>query len=765
MKFLFSTLFILLLLHVGQAQNNQSWRGYFSYNGIKDVSQSSSKIFAASENALFSKSNITNDIKTTNTIDGLSGQTITTIHHSEAFNRTLIGYENGLMTVVNESDGTVKKLVDIINKQLPPNIKRINHFQEHEGIVYVSCDFGIVQFNLATLLFGDTYFIGNGGAEIRILQTTVFNGDIYAATANNGIRRADILNENLIDYNQWTEINPGNWSSVQAFGSELIAINTSGNIHRYNGVNFQAFTNLPEAAVDTKGNEAYLIVTTSSAVYIYNPQLAQILQINSSQVPEMDAVFSCATIIGNEVYIGTRENGVIISSLDNPLAFEFLRPDGPERNTIFAINAKSSSLWTVFGGYSATYNPYSYAGLSEPSRYGISKFADNQWLTIPYEELFEARALASIALNPNNENEVYITSFFSGVLKIESDVPTFLYTPVNSAPSGPEVHTVDNSVRINSAVFDRSGNLWITNTRVDNALKVLKSNGQWQTYPVESAFENFDVVDYDRMMIDKNGTKWIASSFGLLAFNETTNVFKKITEGPSEGNLPIRNTRAVAIDNRNQLWIGTTRGLRVLSSVDRYNSEEQLTTNAIIIIEEDVAQELLFEQFITDIVVDGANNKWIGTADAGIFQVSPNGQETLQRFTIDNSPLPSNSINDIDINPDTGEVFFATPKGMVSFKGTATEGNDDLKNVVVYPNPVRPEYFGTVKITGLLDNATIKITDIEGNLVHEVVSEGGTIEWDTTAFGKYKVASGVYLIFISAEDGIETKIKKVMIIR
>ena len=178
-----------------------------------------------------------------------------------------------------------------------------------------------------------------------------------------------------------------------------------------------------------------------------------------------------------------------------------------------------------------------------------------------------------------------------------------------------------------------------------------------------------------------------------------------------------------------------------------------------------MAQELLFQQFITSIAVDGANNKWIGTATSGVFQFSSDGQQTLQRFTIDNSPLPSNTINDIDINPITGEVFFATPKGIVVYKGISTDGSENLKNVIVYPNPVRPGYSGTVKITGLLDKANIKITDISGNLVHEVISEGGTIEWDTTAFGKYKVASGVYMIFISADDGVETTVKKVMIVR
>jgi hypothetical protein len=127
--------------------------------------------------------------------------------------------------------------------------------------------------------------------------------------------------------------------------------------------------------------------------------------------------------------------------------------------------------------------------------------------------------------------------------------------------------------------------------------------------------------------------------------------------------------------------------------------------------------------------------------------------------------LPSNSINDIDINNTTGEVFIATTKGLISFKGVATKASEDLNNVYVYPNPVRPGFEGTVKIAGLLDKANIKITDIEGNLVYETISEGGTIEWDTTAFGKYKVASGVYMIFISAQDGVETKVKKVMIIR
>lgn len=102
---------------------------------------------------------------------------------------------------------------------------------------------------------------------------------------------------------------------------------------------------------------------------------------------------------------------------------------------------------------------------------------------------------------------------------------------------------------------------------------------------------------------------------------------------------------------------------------------------------------------------------------------------------------------------------------MVSFKGSATKPSESLENVYAYPNPVRPDYAGTVKIAGLTSKATVKITDVEGNLVHETTSDGGTIEWDTTAFGQYKVASGVYLILVSSQDGLDTTVKKIMIIR
>ncbi|WP_406844677.1 T9SS type A sorting domain-containing protein [Flavobacterium soyae] len=757
-KFLY--VLFLVLFQSGFAQGQLSWQGYFSFNEIKDISESSTTVFTASENALFSKNTASNAVKTITTVEGLSGQTISAVYHSESFKKTIVGYENGLMIIINETDGSIIKKVDIINKQLAASIKKINHLMEHNGLLYVSCDFGIVQFNLTTLQFGDTYFIGDNGAEISIKQTAFFNGFIFAATSS-GIRRADITNPNLNDYSQWTVVNTGNWSSITTLDAELIAINSTGNIHRYNSNNFVGFLQLPQPSVDMRAVNHNLFITTPGSVYIYNSQMILNREIVNTQLPDINLTFSCASAVGDLIYIGTKEKGVFSSTLSGIGTFENNTPTGPSRNNIFSLDVTPNVLWAVYGDYDIYYNPYDLDG------YGISKLNNSKWLNIPYSEVYDAKSITRVIVNPSNEKQVYASSFFSGLLRIEDDIPNFLYNEKNS---GLETLTYEGpnyiDVRINGTAFDRTGNLWVTNSRIKNGLKVLKTDGQWQSYATSTILSNAENTSYANVVIDKNNVKWISTNNeGVIAFNESTNTFKKMTFGTDAGNLPTADVRSVAIDTKNQLWIGTTKGLRVLPNVGNFQAESQLKANPIIIMEDNLAQELMYEQFITSIVVDGANNKWIGTADSGVFMVSPNGQETKYHFTINNSPLPSNTVNDIKINSATGEVFIATNKGMISFKGIATGANEDLNNVYVYPNPVRPTYSGTVKVAGLIDKANIKITDIEGNLVYETTSEGGTIEWDTTAFGKYKVASGVYMIFISAQDGGETKVKKVMIIR
>lgn len=427
----------------------------------------------------------------------------------------------------------------------------------------------------------------------------------------------------------------------------------------------------------------------------------------------------------------------------------------------FKVTKTKNDLWLTHGSYDRTYTP-------DYKLQGISIFNTNTgWTKIPNTGVAGAVTLAAIAENPRNTSEVFVASGHSGLLKFTNKTNPILFNQTNFLESVllPPPNQNFVSVRINGMKYDKDGNLWLTNALVNNGIKVLKSNNTWQSYNLSAVIQNPTTLHYGNIDIDKNDTKWTATyGGGVLAFNEKYNN-KFIIINEENGNLPNNDVRCVAVDNKNQLWIGTFKGLRILNSVDRFISESSLTTTNIVIQDGDLAQELFYQQVIQDIKVDGANNKWVAIADAGVFQVSANGQKTLRRFTKDNSPLPSNNVLDIEIDEVSGEVFFATDKGLVSFLGSATKGDDDLENVYIYPNPVRPEYSGTVKISGLMDKVNLKITDIEGNLVFETTSSGGTVEWDTTAFGKYKVASGVYMVFVSSSDAAETTVKKIMVIR
>jgi hypothetical protein len=351
-------------------------------------------------------------------------------------------------------------------------------------------------------------------------------------------------------------------------------------------------------------------------------------------------------------------------------------------------------------------------------------------------------------------------------------------------------------IRVCGSAFDRTGLLWTMTSLTKRPLKSYNpSNGQWQAYSFEELIPNpiSDESGYGSdLVIDNNGTKWTTSlRNGVIAYNENggDNKIKRLYS--EEQNMPDVQVKSLAIDNRNQLWIGTFKGLRVLYNTSNFLTNPNPSASEIVIVEEGVPKELLALQFITDIKVDGSNNKWIGTDDAGIFYFSPDGQENIYHFTTDNSPLPSNQIRDISIDSQSGKVFIATSKGLVSFLSGGSNPEDELANAFVYPNPVRPEYniLGSsdlndinngVKIKGLTENVNIKITDIEGNLVAEAQSrvnlrsskagynfaiDGGTAIWNGKNLGNNVVATGVYLILINDLDSFETKILKLLIVR
>ena len=239
---------------------------------------------------------------------------------------------------------------------------------------------------------------------------------------------------------------------------------------------------------------------------------------------------------------------------------------------------------------------------------------------------------------------------------------------------------------------------------------------------------------------------------------------KKLTTVKGKGNLPSNEIQCIAEDHDGEIWIGTDKGIAVF-----YCSDQVLTASGCdaqqIFIEQDGHTQILLEtELVTAIAVDGANRKWIGTQNSGVYLMSADGTKQIQHFTVDNSPLLSNEINSIAINPKTGEIYFGTVQGIISYRNDATEGLEDYTNVYVFPNPVKPGYEGPIAITGLITNADVKITDINGTLVYQTKALGGQAIWYGKNFKGEKSHSGVYLVFCSNEDGSKTFITKILLV-
>lgn len=172
---------------------------------------------------------------------------------------------------------------------------------------------------------------------------------------------------------------------------------------------------------------------------------------------------------------------------------------------------------------------------------------------------------------------------------------------------------------------------------------------------------------------------------------------------------------------------------------------------------------LLFrDETVQSMAVDGANRKWIGTKN-GLWLISPDGDKVIYHFTEENSPLLNNDIKKITIDPATGEVFIATITGICSFRSTATEGENTNSNVLVFPNPVPPGYQGTIAIRGLVNNALVKITEMNGRLVFQTRALGGQAIWDGRNYRGEKIASGMYLVLVRDDSGSEKIATKIAI--
>ena len=776
MKKLFSIYFFLFsLLIFSQTDYSDSWEDFYSYNNVKDFVKVENVIYALADNAVFTFDINTEEINKLSSVQGLSGETTTSIHYNKTFKRLIIGYENGLIEIIDE-DNTITISSDIVNFNESAE-KSINDIAEFDNKLYLSTPFAIVVYDIEKLEFGDTYFIGNSSSSIKINQIVIFNKQIYAATEE-GVFIADVTSTSLIDFNNWKQNFSGrNYTQISIFKNKIY-ITEDTELYQLDGVNLITKKSFSQNIIAINASSTHLAVSLIKSAIVFDSLLNEVVKFLTTS--DYDFNLNNTFFENNAVFLATKEFGILSTELNQPAKYIEIHPEGPLSNNVFSITVQNNNIWVVFGGYNGTYTPIG-------NRQGYSHFNGEKWINTSYNPDFPVTDLVNVTIDPNNENKVYISSVgdtrnvnsvsTGGLMVVENDIPIQFYNHLNSSLED-ILPTIPNrvTIRISGTAFDRQGNLWITNYEVANKLKKLSSNGQWSSVDLSVVQTNKD-SGLNEVFVDRNNTIWVGTRRnGVYIYNENGNRKKALIASPNLGDLPDPNVRTVAIDANNRVWLGTKSGMVVYNNASGVFDDATPNAQAVVINgdENGFGERLLGDQTINSIAIDGADNKWFGTDNGGVLYTNSSGQNTLANFSKQNSPLPSNRILKIKVDDSNGKVYFATDKGIVAYNSKVAPFGEELGAVYAYPNPALKNH-ETITIDGrngthLPKGTNVKILDVAGNLVYEtnVIEgqelQGGKVVWNKKNLAGNKVASGIYIVLLSNDDASETAVTKIAIV-
>ncbi len=766
----FSFIFLCALFMATTSQAQQAigqWAEKLSYRQTYEITSDGNLAFAASGDGLFSYEFNSGLMSRLTKVNGLSDVGIRSVAYDSDQDLLIIGYANGNLDLVRGAQ--IDNISDIKRSNIIGDLG-INDITLVEEEAWLACGFGIVVIDVVDLEVKDTYIIGDQGGNLAVNGVLVEDDNVYAATEN-GIRVAD-RDDNLSDFANWEPFVDGlpfpdePYGQILRFQDKLLTFSQGGDEAAF------VFEGLLWSEISgSSGEEPQRIsVNNDQALIVYAHHFALLDQelnvISDTYTYPFDSYLEL-----NSGYL-TEDQRILIADDRAGMVMVYeeettsIFPEGPYSDIGWKADAINGEFWVVHGELQSNFN-------NVFSNNGFSGFDGSEWrLKAEAPGLEEVRDLVDIKIDPFDFNKVYMGSFNRGLVvydtgQDEIEVQNILEgnSPLDSSLQNP------SRIQSGSLAFDFNGNLWVTNSYTTEGWKVLKTDGSWESIgcPTELSPNTL----YGDMVINEVGQTWtiLPRGNGLVVLQHENEVVstsgypcKKLTTEVGEGGLPTTTTLSIAEDLDGEIWLGTSEG-----PVVNYSPQSIFTNNATdfqpILVERDGnVERLLGSESITALEVDGANRKWLGTLNGGVFLLSEDGSEEIHHFTEENSPLFSNVIRDISIDHTTGVVHFLTNSGMISYMSDATLGEEKNECFDVYPNPVRPDYYGPITIEGLKAESEVKITDIAGNIVFQTISNGGRAIWQGTDFSGDRVSTGVYFALVSDRDGESSCISKVLFV-
>jgi hypothetical protein len=775
-----------------------SWQDYLSFANATKVAIAGEKIYCMTDGGLFFYNTSDNSINKLTLLNGLSDSGIKTIAYNQENKVLVIAYKNSNVDLVFESG--IINISDIRRKQMIAD-KSINSIMFYGKTAYLSCGFGIVAINLEKKEIKDTYIIGPGGTEIKINDMETDGQRLYAAT-DQGIFSAAINDPNLLDYRTWSRIESimrpsGKYSHLALHAGTIIAAFTSGEydtneLYQQKNGKWERYLSEINYINDMQVYGGYLTVVSHGNIYIVDTNHTLQGRVNQYLIKSKSV-----TDINPRSAIFSSSSGLWIADYTYSLVkvasniAEAIVPIGPANNNVFSLLIAGNKLLVAPGGHTDSWSnswiPASFHSLNE----GTWQYYSNS----QYPRLKKFFDITCFAVSPSDPDHFFAGSWGGGIFEFQGATLVKQYSnPYLKSASGVTSDPDSLFVRIGGLCFDNEENLWITNSETPTVLVKRSKSGEWKNYELPEIANKYSI---GQILVTQTGDKWIVVPRGNNIFVTNKDVSKKIVLPViarfSQNNTIVKLTEmndvySIAEDQAGGIWVGTSNGLAYYSDPSVIWGDEPFASQPDLNSDDGIFNPFLENETVTAIAVDGANRKWLGTKNSGIYLINDleNSDDGANRkwlgtknsgiylindlenseilhFTRENSPLLSNTITAIALAKN-GEVFIGTPEGLISYQGDANQGSSDFKDILVYPNPVRETYSGPVIIKGLMENTDIRITDIAGNLVFKGKSLGGMASWDGKNLNGHRVKTGVYLIFCSDMLGTKTRIEKLLFI-
>lgn len=758
---------IICLFCACGAGGTEKWQTFLSYHNATRVEPQGTLLYTLAQGALFVYDTDDAAIYLYNKQNALNDGRIAQIARRPDGATLVIAYENGNIDLM-EPNGDVYNLPDFKNKQTTYG-KEINNISFLGGCAYLATQNGIMVIDLDKKEIANTYPLNR-----PVTAACAYGDKIYAAT-DDGLYTAD-TNRNLLDPATWEWQSVERYRQIVAYDDRIIAI-TDMEICLVDKQTNQHSTIRKESCNFMNAYNGKLLAGNENTVIVFDAHdRHRKIELDLRRGNLRHIAYARNTFwacYGYHGLIGQKLNEETgrLEDITHPIV-----PESPVRNLADRMRFANRRLLVAGGSlnYYGVENQGTLMALDQTTWINFEEDGIEEATKLPYMNM------TALAQDPRDPAHHYATSARHGLYEFRDYAFVKLHTLGNS---GLESIFVDNPhyVSTDGPVFDGHNNLWMVNNGTDKIVKILRADGTWLAFdhPEIAKIETFQHI-----VFDKRGWMWANSMWyndnndkpGFFCFdynNTLENIgddrtrFVQNINNQDGATVTIVHCYCIAEDSNGAVWIGTDQGPIVLHNPENIFKADATCTQIKVPRNDGThtADYLLADQHVIAIAIDGANRKWIGTRNTGIYLLSDDGKTTILHFHADNSPLTSNSIQSIAIDPKTGEVFIGTDKAIHAYKADATEPAAEMpRNIHAYPNPVTRGYTGVVTVDGLTDGADVKIVDAAGTLVHRATSNGGRITWDIRNTAGNRVATGVYYILATDADGRPTVATKLIVI-